>query len=203
MSLMASTSRESQPRPFSLERLDALLALDGVTWRHDIDQSLTASLEMAEFEAQRGVRATFYVMARSPYYNPFSHHGIETINRIVQLGHRLGVHCDLNAQRAEIIGRDEIMNAAHHEHDLLARLYPVGHNLSFHCPPASVLWTNVLGFESAYAPQWQGHYFADSRGAFLYGDPEDSDVRPLQINLHAEWWWPDAAEADLARTFWR
>jgi hypothetical protein len=77
------------------------------------------------------------------------------------------------------------------EHAQLASMYP-GHipALSFHCPPDCLLWRDIPGFESAYAPEWQGHYFADSRGAFLYGDPEDSDVRPLQINLHPEHWFP-------------
>lgn len=197
---MASTSRESQPRPFSLERLSALLELSQVTWRHDIDQSLTASLEMAKFEHERGVSATFYVMARSPYYNPFSHHAIEAIRQIRALGHDLGVHCDLNAARdnAEVGGL--AYADADIEHAMLNAVYPMTYRVSFHCPPASVLWRDIQGFESAYAPQWEGHYFADSRGAFLYGDPEDSTVRPLQINLHPEHWFP-ADERHEA--FWR
>lgn len=197
---MASTSRASQPRPFSLERLEALLALEDVTWRHDIDCSLTASLQMAELQARQGVSATYYVMARSPYYNPFSHHAIKTIRRIADLGHTLGVHVDLDAPRDMILNRQEITRASEYEHKLLARLYPVTCAVSFHCPPACVLWRDIDGFESAYAPQWQGRYFADSRGAFLYGDPEDSDVRPLLVNLHPEHWF---AADEQHEAFWR
>jgi hypothetical protein len=200
MSLMASTSRESQPRPFSLERLSALLELDGVTWRHDIDESLSASVEMAKFEHARGVSATYYVMARSPYYNPFSFSALEAINSILALGHTLGVHCDLNAQRDAAVDPRKAARIADVEHAQLASMYPVTYRLSFHCPPDALLWQHVPGFESAYAPEWQGHYFADSRGSFLYGDPEDSTVRPLQINLHPEHWFP-ADERHEA--FWR
>jgi hypothetical protein len=56
---------------------------------------------MASSRHERGVSATFYVMARSPYYNPFSFSALEAINSILALGHTLGVHCDLNAQRDE------------------------------------------------------------------------------------------------------
>jgi len=200
MSLMASTSRVSQPRPFSLERLDGLLALDGVTWRHDIDSSLTASLAMARFEHARGICATFYVMARSPYYNPFSYHAYGVIEEIGALGHELGVHCDLNDARDADVTPSDAARFASTERAMLMDLYPVTARASFHCPPDSVLWRDIPGFESAYAPQWQGHYFADSGGSFRFGDPEDSDVRPLQVNLHSEHWF----EADARpEEFWR
>lgn len=198
---MASTSRAFQPRPFSLERLESLLSLDGVTWRHDVDQSPNAALAMARFEASLGVKATFYVMARSPFYNPFSHHTRGVIREIATLGHRLGVHCDLNAPRGYEGSPSEATYFVRREHEFLRAVtrLPFTRRVSFHRPPDCVLWQNLVGFESAYAPQWQGHYFADSRGAFLYGDPEDSDVRPLQINLHPEHWFAvdDCHEAFL------
>jgi hypothetical protein len=155
---------------------------------------------MAKFEYARGVSATYYVMARSPYYNPFSHHAQQAIRQIVTLGHSLGVHCDLDAQRDAPQDLSKAARDADVEHALLAALYPVTYRLSFHCPPAGVLWRDIPGFESAYAPEWQGHYFADSRGAFLYGDPEDSIVRPLQINLHPEHWFPSDEQH---QAFWR
>jgi hypothetical protein len=197
---MASTSRVSQPRPFSLERLDGLLKLEGVTWRHDIDQSLTASLEMATFEHGRGVRATFYVMARSPYYNPFSYHAYGVIQEIQALGHDLGVHCDLNDARDAHVTSSDAARFASVERAMLAGLYPVTNRVSFHCPPDTVLWRDIPGFESAYAPHWQGHYFADSGGSFRFGDPEDSVVRPLQINAHPEHWFPSVEQH---QAFWR
>ena len=53
------------------------------------------------------------------------------------------------------------------------------------------LWGNV---DYAYIPKWQGRYYADSRGRFDHGDPEDwlDDGKPIQVSLHPEWWFePD------------
>lgn len=157
---------------------------------------------MAELEAELGVRATYYVMARSPFYNPFSREGRRAVHRITDLGHRLGTHCDLDAARDSRIEPTEAFGVACRDLGLLQTEFPkITRRLSFHCPPHGLVWREIPGFESAYAPRWEGRYRADSGGSFAYGDPEDAEARPLQVNLHAEHWFGDIPAAH--RGFWR
>lgn len=164
---------------------------------------------MAELEHDLDVQATYYVMARSPFYNPFSHAGQRAVRRITELGHALGVHCDLDTPRESSVGPVEASETAARDHTLLRSEFPtITRRLSFHCPPRGLLWHEIPGFDSAYAPAWEARYKADSghatapmQGRFAYGDPEDTSARPLQVNLHAEHWFPtDDAHDD---GFWR
>ena len=43
--------------------------------RHDVDLSLDAALEMAELEARLDVRATYFLMTQSVFYNLLSPEG--------------------------------------------------------------------------------------------------------------------------------
>lgn len=174
-------------RDFSQARLRSLLQRPDTTWRHDVDVDLEAALKMAELEYRLGVKATYYIMARSPYYNPFSPSGQQALRKIKSLGHDLGHHIDLNLPRdARPFDRD--VDIAVRDS---ARLLEIGsRKVSFHCPPESLLWRDRSEFESAYALRWKGRYYADSRGMFAHGDPEDADGH-IQVNLHPEHWFPE------------
>jgi hypothetical protein len=63
-----------------------------VLLRHDVDMSLDAALEMAELEAKRGVAATYFVMTRSDFYNLDTRGGAAALERLRELGHRVGLH---------------------------------------------------------------------------------------------------------------
>lgn len=161
-------------RPFTLERLGEMLADSpaNTVWRHDVDVSLPAAVRMATLEADLGVVATFYVMTTSPFYSA-ADAAVFAI-RAVSLGHRVGLHLD----PSEGVNVEELR----------------GTPVSFHCPNEFVLWRDFATFESAYASRWLGRYVSDSRGVFADGDPEDRfDSEPLQVNLHAEWWFDRAS----------
>lgn len=173
-------------RPFTLERLDSLLktAPKQTFWRHDVDFSLDAALKMAEFEAERGISAIYYLFwnIKQPFYS--SREALEAEKQLVELGHRTGLHLD---ERLDNISK-------------FAEIAPEIH-VSFHCPTENVLWKTIPGLVSAYEPQWEGYYVADSTGTFRFGDPEDL-VTSLawQINLHPEWWfephWLDSVDEE-------
>lgn len=156
---------------------------------------------MAELEAELGVIATFYVMTQSPYYNPWSWEGIEALRQIRRCGHRIGLHLDLDLARDAAPRWWSVSIAAEDEQQRLPGI--VSNALSFHCPPSCLLWADVPGFDSAYAPHWEHRYLSDSRGLFAFGDPEDHDVRPLQINLHPEHWFGGMPVAGDRPEFWR
>ena len=60
--------------------------------RHDVDLSLDAALTLAELEAEAGAHATYFLMARSVFYNLASPEGERAITRLRELGHRVGLH---------------------------------------------------------------------------------------------------------------
>lgn len=65
-----------------------------VVLRHDIDNSLSQAVRLAELEAEEGVRSTWFVLLRTDFYNPASRNGLEKLRRIQSLGHEIGLHFD-------------------------------------------------------------------------------------------------------------
>lgn len=172
-------------REFSIDRLGELLAESPANtfWRHDIDVSPDAALQMAKLEAELGIVATFYVMTESPFYAPTD--AVVLAMRLAALDHHVGWHIDPRLPSA----------------------YPAdGLRVSWHCPTPEMLWRDFDGFESAYASRWEGRYVSDARGVFRGGDPEDIfDGEALQVALHPEWWfeprWADAVPDDVYERF--
>jgi len=62
--------------------------------RHDIDISLNSALKMAELENKIGVKATYFILVHSPFYNSFSSKSVKIIKNIISLNHRIGLHYD-------------------------------------------------------------------------------------------------------------
>jgi hypothetical protein len=60
--------------------------------RHDVDLSLDAALRMAELEADADASATYFLMTESVFYNLASSEGVAALERLRQLGHRIGLH---------------------------------------------------------------------------------------------------------------
>ena len=65
-----------------------------VILRHDIDNSLSQALRLAEIEAEEGVKSTWFVLLRTDFYNPASAASQKTLRRIRELGHEIGLHFD-------------------------------------------------------------------------------------------------------------
>lgn len=78
---------------------------DVIGMRHDCDagHSLATAVKIAEWEAERHYRATFFVLHTSPYwrYPEFR----ESCERIAVLGHEIGLHVDCLAEALKT-GRD-------------------------------------------------------------------------------------------------
>ena len=60
--------------------------------RHDVDLSLDAAVRLAELEAEAGAWATYFLMTRSVFYNLASQEGERALERLRELGHRVGLH---------------------------------------------------------------------------------------------------------------
>jgi len=60
--------------------------------RHDVDLSLDAALRFAELEHDAGAQATYFLMTESVFYNLASSEGVAALERLRELGHRVGLH---------------------------------------------------------------------------------------------------------------
>jgi hypothetical protein len=65
--------------------------------RHDVDYSPRAALRLAEQEAERGVRATYFLLAGTGYYNLLAPEHAHVARTLVELGHEVGLHYDVNS----------------------------------------------------------------------------------------------------------
>ena len=141
--------------------------------RHDVDMSLEAAVAMAELEAERGARATYFLMMRSQFYNLDSRDGERALARLRELGHRVGLHAIQPDAPAD------------------PRFDPV---LAWHTPDPGTMSDPVDGWTSAYAPPWfdVARYRSDSNQHWRQGCPHD-DLRArafdwLQLLVHPEIW---------------
>ncbi len=141
--------------------------------RHDVDLSLAAALELAELEAELDARATYFLMTESVFYNLASAEGVDTIARLRELGHGVGLH------------------AVYPNGVVDERFDPV---LSWHNPDPDLMSEPVPGGINAYAEPWfvPECYRSDSNRRWRAGCPHDelrSGSFPwLQLLVHPEIW---------------
>ena len=141
--------------------------------RHDVDMSLEAMLTMAELEAERGVEATYFVMARSQFYNLDSRDGPPALARLRELGHRVGLH------------------AVHPYAELDDRFDPV---VAWHTPDREYMTEPVAGAVNVMAPPWfdADRYRSDSNQHWRGGCPHEElaagRLEWLQLLVHPEIW---------------
>ena len=65
-----------------------------VILRHDIDLSVSSSLEIAKLEKEYGFKSTFFVNLHSDFYNPLEKNELIKLKIISSLGHEIGIHFD-------------------------------------------------------------------------------------------------------------
>jgi hypothetical protein len=141
--------------------------------RHDVDLSLEAALEMAELEAGRDARATYFLMTESVFYNLASYVGRAALERLRALGHRVGLHAVYpNAERD-------------------GRFEPA---LAWHNPDPDYVHEPLEGAVNVMQSPWfdPDHYRSDSNQHWRQGCPHEPLVRGdfewLQLLIHPEIW---------------
>jgi hypothetical protein len=141
--------------------------------RHDVDLSLDAAVELAELEAEAGARATYFLMTESVFYNLASPSGRAALERLRELGHRVGLHAVW--PRAEL---DE-------------RFDPV---VAWHNPDPEYMTAPVDGAANVmdsrfFSPET---YRSDSNQRWRHGCPHEAIARGefdwLQLLTHPEIW---------------
>lgn len=160
--------------------------------RHDLDVSVRRGRELAELEGELGLRTTYHVMTKSPFYEPARSRA--DLAAIASAGHELGLHFDATGVDVGELER-EIDAECRKLEDVFGA--PV-RSLSFHIPPQDrpevwrgppTLAGRVNGYGKDVFPTF---YLSDSCGRWREGDPRTSIMKPrgdvLQILIHPIWW---------------
>ena len=139
--------------------------------RHDVDLSLEAALAVAELEAEEGASATYFLMTQSIFYNLASPPGERAVERLRELGHRIGFHAVW--PRAVF---DE-------------RFDPV---VAWHNPDPPYMRAPVDGAVNVMEERFSTNYRSDSNQNWRSGCPHD-ELRAarfewLQLLTHPEIW---------------
>ena len=141
--------------------------------RHDVDLSLEAAVELAELEGDAGVRATYFLMAESVFYNLASPAGEAAIATLRSLGHAVGLHAVY--PRAEVDGRFD----------------PV---VAWHNPEPEYMSAPIPGAANAMEPRFfsPARYRSDSNQHWRSGCPHEElaagAFERLQLLTHPEIW---------------
>lgn len=141
--------------------------------RHDVDLSLDAALTMAELEAAERASATYFLMTESVFYNLASPEGVAAIQRLRELGHRVGLH------------------AVYPRAVLDERFDPV---VAWHNPDPEYMTAPVDGALNVMQEGWfdPATYRSDSNQSWRFGCPHE-ELRAgafpwLQLLTHPEIW---------------
>lgn len=157
--------------------------------RHDVDADVDAALRMAELEAEMGIRATYFLMLRSPAYNLMARHSQRAVESILQLGHWIGLHYDRGFVPVGELGHEAWMEW---EAQALENLFGVRVDaISFHQPGRDVLdgkvdtGLRINTYDRDALRYYQ--YFSDSNRTLKLA-VEDLTGKNLQLLLHPMWW---------------
>lgn len=162
--------------------------------RHDIDVDLEAAVYMAEVEFSLGIKSTYFLMLRSPVYNLLSRHNADFVNRIIDMGHYIGVHYDGGYEQntAKDLSENVLSEAR-----IISDIFNIEINaVSFHQPSKEILESNIFidGLINTYnKEQMKGYeYISDSNASFTGKDPikliNNNKVNKIQLLVHPMWW---------------
>jgi hypothetical protein len=136
--------------------------------RHDIDVDVDAALRLARLERQVNsqMKATYFVLLTSEFYNVFAKRSLEGLVSIAGLGHELGLHFD--ETKYPEASSDSLVDAMHEEASTLGRALGIEvKTVSMHMPSKRTLDANYdLGtLVNSYSARFfrEFKYLSDSK----------------------------------------
>lgn len=174
--------------------------------RHDVDLDVELAYKCAQEEHCLGIKSSYFFLLRSSFYHIFSTTTRNTINKIKDLGHNIGIHFDPTIY-------DDFHRGLEEEVALFKFLFETEVEIiSLHRPNDFFQNFNseISGIQHTYQNKFfkELKYFADSRGLWRYGHPCDSEefnnFESMQIVIHPIWWFiPGENNTDVLRKFYR
>ncbi|XVH33849.1 polysaccharide deacetylase family protein (plasmid) [Haloferacaceae archaeon DSL9] len=170
-----------------------------VLLRHDIDWSPKNALRVASIEEQRGVKATYFFLLTSPFYNLFHKPNRVILDRIASMGHDIALHFSThqywNDEPPEAALVEEVESELRVLEELLGESVET---VSFHRPPEWVFERAYDSFISAYEPRFFSEiaYRSDSNHRWRDEHPLAEELPEyLQVLTHPGLW--GEADADF------
>lgn len=164
--------------------------------RHDIDASVPAALEIAEIEKSLKIKATYFILLHSPWYNLLEDEQTEAVKNIVKAGHYIGLHFD--AGFYNIKSENELVKFLKIEKDFLQKTFNVNINtFAFHNPDSKCLkfdkW-KYAGMINTYSRFFKENiaYVSDSNGYWrnsrLIDEIKSGNHNIIQVLTHPLHW---------------
>ena len=184
-------------KKYSFEKFGNKSKGQNIILRHDVDYSVHRSLSLAKIEKKFNITSTYFFLLRSGFYNIFEKPVLSRINKIMNLGHEIGLHFDLSFYKNKT--RSEMIKNLKLEKKILSEL--LGREIlvfSFHNPgmgnALSIEDYRLGGMLNVYAKKIKQsyHYISDSNGYWryqrLYDLLEKADKKRIQILIHPGMW---------------
>ena len=165
-------------------------------WRHDVDSSVHRAYALAKIEKELNIKATYFFLLSSMFYNVFELEIKELIEKILSLGHQIGLHFDPTLY--EIKTKDDLEKYLYFEKNIIETLLQTQIKVfSFHNPSDKILKEyeefRYAGMINTYARFFKENipYCSDSNGYWRYKRLEDflnEGHKKIQVLTHPEWW---------------
>lgn len=171
--------------------------------RHDVEFSVEKAYELARIEHELlGIHSSYLFQVRNYSYNPFSFKNARLINRIAEMGHKIGLHVNTSGLNSFDHLQEFIIN----DLNLLKNGIGVAvDRFSFHRPSFLILKADVKieglinTYDKLYFHLYQGeppeqlttYYFSDSEHRWKYGTPLDkltANMQKVQLLTHPYSW---------------
>ncbi len=164
--------------------------------RHDIDYNLDKTIRIAEIENGMGAKSTFFLLLCTDFYNIFSAKACRVIDKILSLGHEIGLHFDEQRYPNDFGDPDRIRDRIVQEADLLSHAtgLPVT-KVSMHRPSKTIIESNlsIPNMINTYGKRYftDFKYVSDSRRRWR--EPVDEYIingvyDRFQILVHPFWY---------------
>lgn len=138
------------------------------------------ALKLAEIEANKGVKSTYFVLLTSDFYNPYSIAVKEKLKSIHSLGHEIGLHYDERSYPDAVGDVDRIIRNITYEGNVLADIIgDTVSTVSMHRPSKCILEADIRipGYVNSYGNTFfhEFKYVSDSRRRWR--EPIDEYIR--------------------------
>ena len=167
-----------------------------VLWRHDVDFSMHIAKKLAQIEARKNVKATYFIYPHCEFYNLLEKEIFFLVKDIQSMGHDIGLHFDSHFY--DIKDTSELDEALKKEKNLLDTFFEIDVKVfSFHNTNDFTMsceeW-EYGGMINAYSKFFKSEvgYCSDSNGIWRFSRLMDvlinADFQKLHVLTHPEWW---------------
>ncbi len=164
--------------------------------RHDVDYSLSKTLNIGEIDRELNISSVFFVQLSSGFYNVFSREGYSILDSLQSKGHEIGLHFDEQKYPNDFGVPDRIRERIIEESGILSHATgnPV-RKVSMHRPSSEIINSDIKipGMINTYGSEYIRvfKYVSDSRRRWR--EPFEKYIRneeynKFQILVHPFWY---------------